>query len=261
MSLSQHVAQSEKNGVLLEKVMLGADLSGLTPLERVTHLTNVCQSLGLNPLTRPIQLMTLKGKLVPYATKDATEQLRNLRNVSITNIDAKILAGGDLYLVIANAVLPNGRSDSSTAVISIKGLNGEDLSNAMMKCETKAKRRLTLSICGLGYIDETEVDSIPGAIKVNAYEEPKTVKQIAKAPEEAPIPQDESVIKTYMIAMQNSKDIEELKNTYLDAMKYARGNRTLAERFVAEKDSCRGKLTVKQFNEEIEEAAFEDIKQ
>jgi len=35
-----------------------------------------------------------------------------------------------------------------------------------MRAETKAKRRVTLSICGLGMLDETEVDSIPGAAKI-----------------------------------------------------------------------------------------------
>src|SRR6185312_3719783 len=35
-----------------------------------------------------------------------------------------------------------------------------------MKAETKAKRRVTLSICGLGMLDETEVDSIPDARRV-----------------------------------------------------------------------------------------------
>jgi hypothetical protein len=33
----------------------------------------------------------------------------------------------------------------------------------ILKAVTKAKRRVTLSICGLGFLDETEVDSIPGA--------------------------------------------------------------------------------------------------
>ena len=33
----------------------------------------------------------------------------------------------------------------------------------MMKAETKGKRRVTLSICGLGMLDETEVGSIPDA--------------------------------------------------------------------------------------------------
>jgi hypothetical protein len=29
-----------------------------------------------------------------------------------------------------------------------------------MKCETKAKRRVTLSICGLGMLDEAELDTV-----------------------------------------------------------------------------------------------------
>jgi hypothetical protein len=37
------------------------------------------------------------------------------------------------------------------------------LANALMKAETKAKRRATLSICGLGMLDETEVEDIQGA--------------------------------------------------------------------------------------------------
>ena len=30
-----------------------------------------------------------------------------------------------------------------------------------MKAETKAKRRVTLSLCGLGILDETEIDTVP----------------------------------------------------------------------------------------------------
>jgi hypothetical protein len=33
----------------------------------------------------------------------------------------------------------------------------------MMKCETKAKRRVTLSIVGLGWTDESEIETIPDA--------------------------------------------------------------------------------------------------
>ena len=32
-----------------------------------------------------------------------------------------------------------------------------------MKAETKAKRRVTLSICGMGWLDESEIESIPNA--------------------------------------------------------------------------------------------------
>ena len=47
--------------------------------------------------------------------------------------------------------------------MSIKGLVGEELANAYMKAETKAKRRVTLSICGLGWLDDSETESIRGA--------------------------------------------------------------------------------------------------
>ena len=36
-----------------------------------------------------------------------------------------------------------------------------------MKAKTKAKRRVTLSICGLGILDESEADTMPGAVTVD----------------------------------------------------------------------------------------------
>jgi len=64
----------------------------------------------------------------------------------------------DICLVTAYAQTVT-RSDASTGAVSIKGLSGDALANAMMKAETKAKRRVTLSICGLGLLDETEVET------------------------------------------------------------------------------------------------------
>jgi hypothetical protein len=45
-----------------------------------------------------------------------------------------------------------------------------DKANAIMKAVTKAKRRVTLSICGLGFLDETEVETIPEAKPVPVEE-------------------------------------------------------------------------------------------
>ena len=38
-----------------------------------------------------------------------------------------------------------------------EALKGEVRANAILKAVTKAKRRATLSICGLGWLDESEV--------------------------------------------------------------------------------------------------------
>lgn len=122
------------DSALLEKVLIGNDLSGLNSLEKVQYVKSVCESLGLNPVTKPIQLMKFQGKEVPYFTKDASEQLRKINKVSISQLDTKILEGST-YIVTAYATTPDGRQDSSTGVISITGLKGDALANAMMKAE------------------------------------------------------------------------------------------------------------------------------
>lgn len=54
-------------------------------------------------------------------------------------------------------------------------LKGEARANAELKCITKAKRRATLSICGLGWLDETEVEDIPASAKRPARPAPNVM--------------------------------------------------------------------------------------
>ena len=150
---------------MVEKVVVGGDLSVLNPQERLAYYKQVCESVGLNPLTRPFEYIRLNNKLTLYAKRDATDQLRSIKGISI-----KIAAREkveDLYIVTAQASDKSGRTDESVGAVNLSGLKGEYAANAIMKAETKAKRRVTLSIAGLGFLDETEVQSIPGAIPVN----------------------------------------------------------------------------------------------
>jgi hypothetical protein len=157
----QRVAQS---AAIMEKVVIGGDLSKLTPAERLFYYRQVCESMGLNPLTKPFQYITLNGRLTLYAARDATDQLRKIHKVSITRVFPQKM--DDLYVVVAEAEDSTGRKDSATGAVSLAGLRGEVAANAMMKAETKAKRRVTLSLCGLGLLDESEADSVPDARKV-----------------------------------------------------------------------------------------------
>lgn len=149
---------------IIEKVLMQGDLSKLDPTQRVVYYNKVCESLGLNPYTRPFEYISLSGKLTLYAKKDATEQLRKVNNISITGLEGRLVE--DLYIVVAKASTPNGRTDQATGAVSIGNLKGEQKANAIMKAETKAKRRVTLSISGMGWTDETEIESIPNAIPV-----------------------------------------------------------------------------------------------
>lgn len=143
----------------IENVLIKGDLSQLNEGQRIEYYRGLCSTLGLNPLSRPFDYITLNGKLTLYAKKDATDQLRASRNVSL-RVSARELIG-DVYVVTTQAKLPGGREDESTGAVPVAGLKGDALANAYMKAETKSKRRVTLSICGLGILDETEVESIP----------------------------------------------------------------------------------------------------
>jgi hypothetical protein len=150
-------------GEVIERVLIQGDLSKLSGDDRVRYYNAVCDSLSLNPLTRPFEYIVLNGRLTLYAKRECTEQLRRRDKVSVTIVSRELVEG--VYVVTARATLPDGRSDESIGAVTVEGLKGEARANSYMRCETKAKRRVTLSICGLGVLDETEVSDIPGVVE------------------------------------------------------------------------------------------------
>ena len=153
----------------IEAVVIGGDLSKLSPSERVNYYKAVCQSVGLNPLTRPFDYITLNRKLTLYARKDATDQLRRNNLISIGKPDIQF--EDDWIIVTVAASDQQGRNDSDVGVVNKNDMQG-NFGNALMKAVTKAKRRVTLSICGLGMLDETEVETIPNAKVIEAELDP-----------------------------------------------------------------------------------------
>lgn len=151
----------------VEAALMQGDLSRLSTEQRLSYYKNLCESLGLNSLTSPFEYITLNGKLVLYAKKGCTDQLRNVYEISIPTV--KIEYQGNLIIVTVTASNKSGRADSDIGVVDKNSMRG-DVGNAIMKAVTKAKRRVTLSLCGLGMLDETEVETIPGAKVVRMSE-------------------------------------------------------------------------------------------
>lgn len=178
---------------LMEKVLLRGDMKELDSKERLSYISMLCKSLKLNVLTRPFEYIDFKGKLTLYARKDATDQLRSIYKVSVHKLESKFL--DDIYYVTAYVSTPDTRVDIGTGAVYIKNIFGDNLANAIMKAETKAKRRATLSICGLGMLDESEIDTLPGetttynAVKevaiINRIESSKTIDDLRIAHNEA----------------------------------------------------------------------------
>lgn len=162
----------------LEHVLGTGDLSKLTTQQRVEYYARTCQSLGLNPLTRPFRFLSLNGGIQLYATRDCTDQLRKVNGIALHIVDKQIDAG--LFLVTVRAKDKHGREDEDMGAVALPA-SGESRANALMKAMTKAKRRVTLSICGLGLTDEAELDTMPGAMVFDAEEEPPVVPLKAAA--------------------------------------------------------------------------------
>ena len=147
---------AETAAIKTDAVLIQGDLSTLSEDQRSAYYMRVCESLGLNPHTNPFEFIPLGGKLKLYATRACSDQLRKLHGVSIQILSRELVE--DIYTVTARAEDMTGRNDESCGVVSLKGLQGEARSNKIMCAETKAKRRVTLSICGLGWLDESEVE-------------------------------------------------------------------------------------------------------
>jgi hypothetical protein len=209
----------------IERVLLGGDLSKLTPEQRLSYYNQMCSSLGLNPLTKPFEYIQLNGKLQLYARKDCTDQLRKIQQVSVDTVTHDFKEALELYVVTAIGSLPNGRKDTGTGAVSVKGLAGDALANAIMKAETKAKRRLTLSICGLGMLDESEIETIKNA--------PPVVEGLA--PEE---------VKEKVDWILNAHTLEELKTLYETAVAPAMKiqDRAAIDAYVAAKNTRKADL-------------------
>jgi hypothetical protein len=197
---------------LLEKLILTDDLSRLTPQERADYYLAVCERLGLDPLLKPLAFLRRdkvdertrqkSTEVILYALRGATEQLRQQRGITIDIVSRERL--DNVYIVVARGTLPDGRRDEAIGASPLVSSEGKELSarsiaNAIMGAETKAKRRVTLSLCGLGMLDESEADTMPEHVRedvvldqrpptqpVSAEPAPKPDEPRAHAPAEPP---------------------------------------------------------------------------
>lgn len=180
----------------VERVLMQGDLSRLTADERLLYYRQVCDSLGLNPLTQPFEYLNFNGKLRLYPTKDCAAQLRRLHEVSLEIIAQETVA--DVLLVRVRATLPGGkgrhrRVDEDEGAVAVAGLKGEALANAVLKCVTKAKRRATLSVCGLGFLDGPDEEAGGQAQQRAVAPEPGSAPGPAALPAPAPAPTPEQL--------------------------------------------------------------------
>lgn len=153
------------NSEIISSLVLKGDMSGLSSQQKVQYVMNMCDRLGLDPLTQPFKILKLQGKEVLYADKGCAQQLCKIYKISTEVTKREKIE--DIYIVTVRASGADGRFTDEDGAVTIGNSKGDTLANAMMKAVTKAKRRAVLAFCGLGLLDETEVETIKGAVKAD----------------------------------------------------------------------------------------------
>lgn len=147
-------------GELIEDLIIKGDLAKLSGEQRAQYYVHVCKSLGLNELTKPFDYITLSGKLTLYPNRTCADQLRKINGISIEITSQKIT--NDILTVSVKARDRDGREDEDIGAVAFPDtLRGDARANQILKAVTKAKRRVTLSISGLGWFDDRDIDEIP----------------------------------------------------------------------------------------------------
>lgn len=152
---------SSEMGAAVEAALMKNDYSKLSADQKVIVYKRVCESVGLNYMTHPFGFYRQKdGTEKMYAQRTCADQLRAIHGVSL--VEMKEEFRDDVFSVIVTMKTKDGRQDIDRGDVFVGGLKGLDLANARMRAMTKAKRRCTLSLCGLGWLDESEVQDSPG---------------------------------------------------------------------------------------------------
>lgn len=149
------------------RVLVAGDLSKLSDVQQVWYYRHECERMGLDPLARPLEWITLSGRLTLYAKRVAADMLAAKHRISVvlvTEPEERTICGVKILFARARATMPDGRAVEDVGTTAATG----DVVNAVMRCATKAARRATLRLCGWGGLDESELETIPGARRPDA---------------------------------------------------------------------------------------------
>lgn len=168
--------QTEKLDIkkLLGVLTSNGSLHLLQPTELAVWLAKLKNYLHLNPFTNSILLYSNpKGELFPYVTKDACAQLRVIREISVTQMSDPIyIPELKTVTVKISGMTKKGRMEMALGSVSLENVVPQEFANHIMWAETKAHRRLTLSLSGLGLLADVEVHDMTEVTSYNAIDEP-----------------------------------------------------------------------------------------
>jgi hypothetical protein len=159
--------ETELTPQLAMQIALSGNLATLGDSQRWQYYLRYCEYLGLDPITRPFDLLTTTNedgtkKTVLYANASCASQIADKREVSYTKPEYEVFDKLQVIVIRVCARMGN-RERWGEGVVDLLNKKGRSLENALKKASTQAHRRATLALCGIAMPDESEVEDIPDA--------------------------------------------------------------------------------------------------
>lgn len=173
--MNQAIAKVD-SAAIVRKVALSGNLKSLSENERWEYYEAFCRHLNLEPTTRPFDVMEREGKVSLYPNANCAAQLGERMGMSFPEYQTEIIMDC-VFVYRVRAVTEDGREAWGTGAVPL-GRSPLEIASAIKKAETQAKRRVTLSMGGLGITDSDEMEVI-GTQVINSeptQPEPKTRK-------------------------------------------------------------------------------------
>ena len=136
------------------------DLSKLTPEAQNEYVLAICEFLDVPPELGLIGLSWMDTgdgarQLTPYVRKGATDIIRDRRGIDVDSLDEANGPGYVGWKVKGHD--STGRHEIAVGAVSIDGLKGRAVADAVKTAQTQACRRMTLQFAGGGFLDESEI--------------------------------------------------------------------------------------------------------
>ena len=166
------------------------DLDQLSEAEQLEYVELACEHLGVPSDLGLVSLGFMdsgdgKRKKVLYVHKGATDIVRDHRGINVESM-IPLAANKEYVGFTATGKDSKGRQEVAVGAVSISGLTGVAVANAVMTAQTKASRRLTLIYAGGGFFAATEVSETTRNIANSASSLSTVAAQPSTTPSAAP---------------------------------------------------------------------------
>lgn len=218
--MSQALAKAESAAIaakipsdVVRRVALDGNLAPLTEEERWAYYQEYCRYLGLDPITKPFDILeqevgkdNAKRKIVTlYPNAKCAAQLTRLHNLTFSEPKVEMIDAMSLCIVRVEVRTPSGASRWGDSAFVYDKSKAWSLPNDYKKTVTQAHRRAVLGICGVAGPDESELDDVPNA-KAIAFELPKDAQILIEAKVEGNLADESYLAQIRALAAETATD-------------------------------------------------------